>query len=137
MVGTRQPASSNHAAAQLSCRWQPCGGRTSRRRKMARRSMREKLRAGRKMRTAAVSEEEDLGRLRDGDGSCRCKKVHAVVRSFLLLSAGGWRKGVREWEVGNGWRATSLGFSGFGPYMGIGGQRATWALSGLLKVFHQ
>lgn len=46
------------------------------------------------------------------------KKVHAAARSFLLLSAGGWRKGVREWEVGNGWRATSLGFSGIRPYMG-------------------
>ena len=46
------------------------------------------------------------------------KKVYAAAWSFLLLSAGGWRKGVRELEVGNGWRATSLGFSGIGPYMG-------------------
>lgn len=30
----------------------------------------------------------------------------------------GWRKGVREWEVGNGWKATSLEFSGIGPYLG-------------------
>lgn len=65
------------------------------------------------------------------------KKVHAAARSFLLLSAGGWRKGLQECEVGNGWRATNLGFSGIRRYMGSSGQRATWALSGPLKVFHQ
>jgi len=46
------------------------------------------------------------------------KKVYAAAWSFLPLSAGGWRKGVQEWKIGNGWRVTSLGFSGIRPYMG-------------------
>ena len=89
----------------------------------------------------AASKEGDLGRERwqggrqqgrssgrKKDGECGGQRGRRWVMEAADLAAlsfpfftGGQRKGVREWEVGVGWSswsATSLGFSGIGPYMG-------------------
>ena len=102
----------------------------------------------------AASKEGDLGRERwqggrqqgrssgrKKDGECGGQRGRRWVMEAADLAAlsfpfftGGWRKGVREWEVGVGWSSWSAGWT---ATWAVSGRTATWAVSGLLSVFHE